>query len=125
MAGTQALRQVMGHGQFGARVVYGDCLFATVSPNEQHSALVLRLSRYRQNDPTVKHGGRDKQKAAESEYPMLEAQKQKVAAPVPPKANDKTVGANTDEISIDSFLNTIFVERTLLRILWLLSKAIR
>ena len=41
----------MGHRQFGARVVYGDCIFLTVSPNEQHSALVLRLSRYRKNDP--------------------------------------------------------------------------
>jgi len=53
MGGTQALRQVMGHRQFGARVEYGDCIFATVSPNEQHSALVLRLSRFRANDPYV------------------------------------------------------------------------
>ena len=57
MAGTQGLRREMGHRQFGARVEYGDCLFATVSPNEQHSALVLRLSRYRQNDPHVKDEG--------------------------------------------------------------------
>ena len=51
MAGSQALRQVMGHRQFGARVMYGDCVFMTISPNEQHSALVLRLSRFRRNDP--------------------------------------------------------------------------
>ena len=41
----------MGHTQFGARVVHGDCLFFTVSPNEQKSALVMRISRYRRNDP--------------------------------------------------------------------------
>ena len=53
MQGTQQLRQLMGHTQSGARVVYGDCIFFTVSPNEQHSALVLRLSRYRANDPIL------------------------------------------------------------------------
>ena len=51
LAGTQQVRQLMGHTQFGARVNYGDCTFLTISPNEQHSALVLRLSRYRANDP--------------------------------------------------------------------------
>ena len=51
LPGTQQVRQLMGHTQFGARVNYGDCTFLTISPNEQHSALVLRLSRYRANDP--------------------------------------------------------------------------
>eukprot|EP00973_Karenia_brevis_P024385 3362856-Karenia_brevis.AAC.1 len=55
MAGTQALRQIMGHRQFGARVNYGDCLFVTISPNEQHSARVLRLSRFRRNHPFIRH----------------------------------------------------------------------
>ena len=54
--GGQQLRQEMGHAQFGARIVYGDCLFYTLSPNEQHSALVLRLSRYRMHDPCVQGG---------------------------------------------------------------------
>ena len=56
LPGTQQLRRVMGHRQFGARVEYGDCLFLTVSPNEQRSALVLRLSRYRQKDPAIVNG---------------------------------------------------------------------
>ena len=51
--GGQQLRQQMGHAQFGARVVYGDCLFYTLSPNEQHSAWVLRLGRYRLDDPCI------------------------------------------------------------------------
>merc|ERR1712217_176346 len=51
--GGQQLRQRMGHAQFGARVVFGDCLFYTLSPNEQHSSLVLRLSRYRSKDPCI------------------------------------------------------------------------
>ena len=42
LPGSQQVRQLMGHTHFGARVVYGDCIFFTVSPNEQHSALVLR-----------------------------------------------------------------------------------
>ena len=53
LAGSQQLRQIMGHRQFGARVQYGDCLFFTVSPNEQQSALVFRLSHFRDVDPYV------------------------------------------------------------------------
>ena len=53
LPGSQQLRRGMGHRQFGARVVYGDCMFFTVSPNEHHSALVLRLSRFRQSDPYI------------------------------------------------------------------------
>lgn len=53
MPGSQQVRQLMGHTQFGARVVYGDCLFFTVSPNEKHSFLTLRLSRFREHDPYV------------------------------------------------------------------------
>ena len=53
LPGVQQLRQLMGHAQFGARIVYGDCIFITVSPNSQHSALVLRLCRTRRNDPSL------------------------------------------------------------------------
>ena len=53
LPGSQQLRRGMGHRQFGARVVYGDCMFFTVSPNEHHSALVLRLSRFRKSDPYI------------------------------------------------------------------------
>ena len=49
----------MGHAEFGARVVYGDCIFFTISPNEQHSALVLRLSRYRAQDPYLQEATED------------------------------------------------------------------
>ena len=49
----------MGHAEFGARVAYGDCIFFTISPNEQHSALVLRLSRYRARDPYLQEATED------------------------------------------------------------------
>jgi len=52
-SGTQAVRQLMAHRHWGARVNYGDCLFLTSSPNERHSAFMLRLSRYRPNDPCI------------------------------------------------------------------------
>ena len=73
LAGSQQLRQIMGHRQWGARVVYGDCFFITISPNEQHSSLVLRLSRFRRNDPYTKHGSTMTQKLAGSNFPDLEA----------------------------------------------------
>ena len=71
--GTQQLRQLMGHSQFGARVVYGDCLFATVSPNEQHSALALHISRYRRNDPYVRYGDEHRRQCCTAEHPCMEA----------------------------------------------------
>ena len=64
----------MGHRQFGARVVYGDCLFITISPNEQHSALVLRLSRFRRNDPYVQNGDGIWQRLACADFPALKLQ---------------------------------------------------
>ena len=77
MPGTQEVRQLMGHSQLGARVVYGDVLFFTISPNEQHSALVLRLSRFRRNDPYVQHSQKELQTLAGRQYPTLEAQRSK------------------------------------------------
>ena len=48
--GTQEIRKIMGHRAFGARVVYGEAIFITISPSERHSGLALRLLRYRRND---------------------------------------------------------------------------
>ena len=53
LPGNQIVRKMMGHCEFGARIIYGDSIFITISPNEQHSALVLRLIRNRANDPML------------------------------------------------------------------------
>ena len=82
MGGSQQLRQLMGHTQFGARVNYGDCLFFTISPNVQHSALVLRLSRFRKNDPYVQHSGRMTRKLTGVDYPKLEAERMRAPAAI-------------------------------------------
>ena len=50
IAGCQALRRRIGHCLFGFRVVYGECIFVTVSPSRRHSHLLMRLSRIRRND---------------------------------------------------------------------------
>ena len=50
MPGNAMVRRLMGHSATGARVVYGESLFFTWSPNEQNSALVLRIMRNRKND---------------------------------------------------------------------------
>ena len=77
--GSQQVRQLMGHCQWGARVVYGDCLFFTISPNEQHSALVLRLSRFRKNDPYVQSASQEWGALASADYPKLEAKRPRPA----------------------------------------------
>ena len=56
--GTQEIRLMCGHALFGARIVYGDPLFLTISPSARHCALVIRLSRYRICDPAMKYEDR-------------------------------------------------------------------
>ena len=82
-AGSQQVRQVMGHRQFGARVMYGDCLCYIISPNEHHSALVLGLSRFRRNDPYCIHGDATRQQLAAAEQPPLEAQEEIASVELP------------------------------------------
>ena len=53
IAGSQAVRTKIGHCLFGFRVVYGEGLFVTISPNRHHSALVMKLSRARRNDVSL------------------------------------------------------------------------
>ena len=77
--GSQQVRRIMGHRQFGARVHYGDCLFFTVSPNETQSAMVLKLSRFRKNDPYVTEGDYTTRRLASKDYPRLEAKRQRTS----------------------------------------------
>ena len=50
MPGTASVRRTMYHCATGAAVNYGSSIFITITPNEHHSALVLRLMRNRLND---------------------------------------------------------------------------
>ena len=49
--GTRQVRRTINHLVFSSRVVYGLPVFMTVTPGERHSGLMIRLSRYRRNDP--------------------------------------------------------------------------
>ena len=44
----------------------------TISPNEQHSAMVLRLSRFRAEDPLLQHRSPEWKQLAGIDYPLLE-----------------------------------------------------
>ena len=50
IAGCQQIRKKIGACCFGFRVVHGECIFVTVTPNRRHSSMVLKLSRARQHD---------------------------------------------------------------------------
>ena len=53
IAGCQAIRQKIGHCCFGFRIVHGEVIFVTVSPNRRHSSMILKLSRARRNDTSL------------------------------------------------------------------------
>ena len=77
IAGTQEIRRSMGHVFQSASVGYGHGLFLTISPNEKHSCLVLRLHRTRIQDPLLRGGENDeeryklRQRLASRSWPSL------------------------------------------------------
>ena len=54
--GTRQIRRSINHLIFSARVFYGLPVIVTVTPSERHSGLMIRLTRYRRNDPAVACG---------------------------------------------------------------------
>ena len=56
LPGAQELRRKMGHVFQSGAIGYGHGLFITISPNEKHSCLVMRLHRARQDDPLLRSG---------------------------------------------------------------------
>ena len=53
LSGCQEIRRQMGHIFQSVGFMHGHGLFITISPNERHSCLTLRLSRFRQLDPLL------------------------------------------------------------------------
>ena len=53
IAGCQAIRSKIGHCCFGFRVVHGEVIFVTVSPNRRNSSMILKFSRARRNDTSL------------------------------------------------------------------------
>ena len=51
--GTQEIRQEMRHEITGFRVFYGTPMMVTISPNEMHNTVMLRMHRTRRSDPAV------------------------------------------------------------------------
>ncbi|HIE68948.1 MAG TPA: hypothetical protein EYP98_01630, partial [Planctomycetes bacterium] len=101
LGGALQVRQLMGHTQFGARVVYGDCIFFTISPNEQMSALVLRLSRYRQSDPYVKHGSAHVKNLAKQSYPEVEAKRRRTVLSRPGDTDTKAPDGAEEDVFVE------------------------
>ena len=72
--GTQEVRKSIGNALLGARWIYGEPLFVTVSPSSRHSGLVLRLSRVRPNNTTLRLEDMalgDAQRLGSSTYPSI------------------------------------------------------
>ena len=51
------MRRKAGHCLFGLRTTHGETLFFTISPDRRHSTLLLKLSRARQNDTSLRAQG--------------------------------------------------------------------
>ena len=51
--GTRQVRRSINHMVFSSRIVYGLPVFMTVTPSDRHSGLMIRLMRYRKNDPAI------------------------------------------------------------------------
>ena len=75
LSGTQEIRRQMGRVFQSAPFMYGHGLFITISPNEKHSCLVLRLHRCRREDTLLRRDSPDvqavRQKLAGKTWPSL------------------------------------------------------
>ena len=71
--GTRQVRRSINHLVFSSRVIYGLPVFMTITPSERHSALMIRLSRYRRNDPAILFGSPEFAPWAGFNTPSLEA----------------------------------------------------
>ena len=120
LPGVQQIRRLMGHAQLGARVFYGDCLFITVSPNSQQSGLVLKLSRYRRNDPFISGTEAIQQcisALAGRHKPNLEARKDSEETDLPDHEFRRICGARDPLAVIDAY--TVNIRIRLARLLGL------
>lgn len=73
--GVQEVRAKIGNAVCGARVVYGEPVFVTISPIRRLSGLVMRRSRVRGNDPLLGHEDmplEDAQNIGSSSSPTLQ-----------------------------------------------------
>ena len=51
--GTDEIRTIMRHDTHGYRIRYGLPLFVTISPDEKHNLIMLRMVRVRASDPAA------------------------------------------------------------------------
>ena len=54
--GTVEVRKLMRHETHAYRIIYGEPIFVTISPNERDNLLSVRLFRCRKSDPVVEAG---------------------------------------------------------------------
>ena len=71
--GTLEIRKQIGHLTLAGEVFYGSSIFGTISPSERHGNLRVRLSRYRRNDPAVRHMQDECQACTGMEWPPVAA----------------------------------------------------
>ena len=81
--GTRQIRRQINHLVFSARVFYGLPVFLTVTPSERHNGLMIRLTRYRRNDPAIQVGSPEF-------LPWIGHDKPSLQSPEPNSAKDAT-----------------------------------
>ena len=73
LPGTAQVRKKMGRLMLWTSVVYGNCIFFTISPGERHNVLAVRLSRYRRHDPCTAGMSEEELRCIGPDHPSLEA----------------------------------------------------
>ena len=94
----------MGRVGFGAALVYGQGIFITISPSERHGGLVIRLSRYREEDPLLKHSqAAEEKKWIGKDKPSLETRDNRRGSDEPDYETRKIILARDPLCAVDAF----------------------
>ena len=69
--GTQEVRRTMRFVAHSFRVMHGTGVFITISPDEKHNSIMMRIARLRATDPSVKHNPSSKKWFGRMEPPLI------------------------------------------------------
>ena len=108
--GTRQVRRSINHLVFSSRIVYGLPVFLTITPSERHSILMIRLSRYRLEDPAIRVANPEFARWAGCNSPSLqsreyteEQEEQYICFEVPSYELRKLMISRDSVCSVDAF----------------------
>eukprot|EP00973_Karenia_brevis_P086138 11946561-Karenia_brevis.AAC.1 len=107
IAGTNETRTIMRYDTHAARIAHGVPLFMTLSPDEKHNLLLIRMCRSRRRDPVTKYDSAETNYGQIHEPPidedLLSVDLETLKELIPPHDARREMIARDSLASVDGF----------------------